>query len=313
MIITAIAKPPFYPYAVALNITANERTQHGGVRNGCDWARRGGTRGGGETVASKQAERERARRLLRDAEAVIVAASNGFDIADGYNQFSCDDAFLRVFGDLRERYGLASILQGLMARWPSDAARREFLDRLYRYGHRGYASSPVMRALDKLTAGRPRFVVTCNCNGRFERAGFSSEALLETEGSYARLRCSAGCTTETWPAESVGAPDAEGAPCCPRCGALLDVAVGAPHDIQRLEPIRSQAEHLQAFLAAHASTRTVVLELGVGQGNRDIKRPLMAWAERAPQAAYVVVNREEPVLPTLPAGRAAGVRGGGSL
>ncbi len=254
-------------------------------------------------------ELDRSRKLLRAADAVIIAASNGFDIADGYNQFACDATFLRVFGDFHERYGLTSILQGLMARWPSEGARRAFLARLYDYGYRAYEPSPVMRALDALTAGRPRFVVTCNCNGRFERAGFPSEALLETEGSYARLRCSAGCTAETWPTGSAGALDAEPAPRCPRCGAVLDVAVGSPRDILRFEPFRGQAERLQAFLDAHASARTVVLELGVGQGNRDIKRPLMAWAEQAPQAGYVVVNRDEPVLPALPAVRVAGVRG----
>lgn len=262
----------------------------------------------GATPAGRE-ERELAASLLRGADAVVIAASNGLDIADGYNQFDCDEVFLRLFGDFHERYGLTSILQGLMARWPSDSVRREFLARLYDYGCRDYAPSPVMRALDALTEGRSRFVVTCNCNGRFERAGFSPEALLETEGSYARLRCSAGCTSATWPTGLCGRLDADPAPTCPHCGAPLDVAVGAPRDIQCLEPFRSQEERLRAFLAEHASKRTVVLELGVGQGNRDIKRPLMAWAERSPLASYVVVNRDEPVVPALPACRAAGVRG----
>ena len=264
---------------------------------------------GRESTQTGREERELAASLLEDADAVVIAASNGFDIVDGYNQFVCDETFLRLFGDFHEHYGLTSILQGLMARWPSDAARREFLVRLYNYGCHDYTPSPVMRALDALTDGRPRFVVTCNCNGRFERAGFSPEELLETEGSYARLRCSAGCTSETWPTGSVNALDADSAPACPHCGAPLDVAVGASQDVQRLEPFRSQAQRLRAFLAEHASERTLVLELGVGQGNHDIKRPLMAWAESVPQASYVVVNRDEPVLPAGLASRTVGVRG----
>ena len=252
-------------------------------------------------------ERAHATDLLRSADAVVIAASNGFDIADGYNQFSCDVEFLRVFGDLHRANGLTSILQGLMARWPSQKLRWEFLSRLIAYGYRDYEPSPVMRVLDRLTLRVPRFVVTCNCNGRFERAGFSPDALLETEGSYARLRCTGGCTEETFAALSyLGSTEP---PRCPRCGAPLDVAVDDTGQITRLEPFRSQAANLRAFLAEHEAERVCVLELGVGQRNRAIKAPLMAWAEAAPRASYVVVNREEPVLPSLPPERVAAVRG----
>ena len=253
-------------------------------------------------------ERACAADLLRSADVVVIAASNGFDIADGYNQFTCDDEFLRVFGDLHRAYGLTSILQGLMAHWPSRELRWEFLARLIGYGYRDYEPSPVMRALDRLTAGVPRFVVTCNCNGRFVRAGFSPDALLETEGSYARLRCSAWCSGETYPVEDVDL-EALPAPRCPRCGAPLDAAVDDTGQIARLEPFRAQTANLHAFLAEHEAERVCVLELGMGQRNRAIKAPLMAWAEAAPRVSYVVINREEPVLPSLPPERVAAVRG----
>ena len=252
-------------------------------------------------------EHARAAHLLRSADAVVIAASNGFDIADGYNQFACDDEFLRVFGDLHRECGLTSILQGLMARWLSQELRWEFLSRLIAYGYRDYEPSPVMQALDSLTAGVPRFVVTCNCNGRFERAGFSPDALFETEGSHACLRCTGGCTEETLDALLyLGSTEP---PRCPRCGAPLDVAVDDTGQIACLEPFRSQAANLHVFLAKHEAERICVLELGVGQRNRAIKAPLMAWAEAAPRASYVVINREEPVLPSLPPERVASVRG----
>lgn len=252
-------------------------------------------------------ERARATELLRSADAVVIAASNGFDIADGYDQFSCDDEFLRVFGDLHRACGLTSILQGLMARWPSGELRREFLARLVSYGYRDYEPSPVMRALDRLTAGVPRFVVTCNCNGRFERAGFSTDAILETEGSYARLCCTVRCSEATY--DALAFVDADEVPFCPRCGAPLDVAVDDVGRISRLEPFRSQAAHLRAFLAQHINERICILELGVGQANRAIKAPLMAWAEHARQASYIVVNREEAALPALPLERKLALRG----
>ena len=256
-----------------------------------------------------QMEIERLAEMLGQADAVVIAASNGFDIADGYNQFACDETFLRTFGDLHRDYGLMSILQGLMVHRPSARERWRFLARLIEYGYRAYAPSPVMRALDEATRDTPRFVVTCNCNSRFLKAGFSSDGLLETEGSFARLRCTASCSRETYDALQMIDIAAGDLPRCPRCGAVLDVAVDDTGRIGALEPFAAQRARMRAFLDGHASDRTLVLELGVGQGNRAIKAPLMAWAERAPGTRYVVVNRDEPVLPELPENRAVGIRG----
>lgn len=46
------------------------------------------------------------------ADAVLVGASNGLSIADGYNIFADNAWFRRNFGDLRNRYGIRSVLQG---------------------------------------------------------------------------------------------------------------------------------------------------------------------------------------------------------
>ena len=245
---------------------------------------------------------------IEQADAIVIAVSNGFDIADGYNQFACDDEFLRVFGDLHRAYGLSNILQGLMARWPSAESRWEFLSRLIGYGYRDYTPSDVMRALDSLTSHAARFVVTCNCNGRFARAGFDPDALFETEGSYARLRCTASCSRTTYGALEMIDTAASVPPHCPRCAAPLDVAVDDSGHIVDLDPFAGQMVRFRRFLRDHASDRTLVLELGMGQANRAIKAPLMEWAERVPHASYVVVNREEAVLPTLADGRAFGIR-----
>ena len=52
-----------------------------------------------------------------------------------------------------------------------------------------------------------------------------------------------------------------------------------------------------------------MLELGVGQANRAIKAPLMRFAESEPQASYIVLNRDEALLPCDLGDRAVSVRG----
>lgn len=268
--------------------------------------------------------------MLRDADAVVVAASNGFDIADGYNQFAADAEFMRLFGDFHRTYGLTSMLQGLMARWGSEEARWAFLVRLIDYGFRSYKPSQVMEALDALTAGLPRFVITCNCNGRFERAGFDDGAIFETEGSYAYLRCTAGCDAADCDGGGCGEAchdalpfveplferarvsltvPADLLPRCPRCGAPLDAMVGDERALSPLARYCDQRSRFGAFLDAHRGERVLVLELGVGQRNQAIKLPLMRYASDAPHAMYVAFNREEAQLPAGMGERAMAVAG----
>lgn len=283
------------------------------------------TGGGCDVALGRVAE------MLREADAVVIAASNGFDIADGYNQFASDETFMRLLGDFYRAYGLTSMLQGLMARWGSEEARWAFLARLIDYGYRGYKPSPVMSALDGLTTGLPRFVVTCNCNGRFERARFAADAIFETEGSYARLRCAAGrpgvcaagcdddCANEDYDvlpfvepllaAARAGSVPADLLPRCPRCGSPLDAMVGDGRSLSSLARYRDQRSRFEAFLDAHRTGRVLVLELGIGQRNQAIKLPLMRYASSAPHALYAAFNREAAQLPAEMGERSVAVAG----
>lgn len=263
---------------------------------------------------------------LRSADGVLVVASNGFDIADGYQQFACDEAFRDVFGAFRRAYGLTSIIQGLAARWPSWEARWAFLARLISYGCLDYRPSPVMQSILRIMQDTEHFVVTCNCNGRFERAGVPHDALFETEGSYARLRCSVGCSDVLYDAAPVverlkegeggalasdpgDAPaiPAELVPRCPRCDAPLDVAVDDRGGLAGAERFQEQQRRLRAFLDRMHGKNVVVLELGMGQRNQAIKAPLMRWAAGEPHARYVVINREPALLPQGMGERAQGI------
>ena len=162
-------------------------------------------------------------------------------------------------------------------------------------------------------------MVTCNCNGRFERAGFDPRAIFETEGSYARLRCSASCCDTDYDASPVArrilerahglAVDPDVLPRCPHCGAPLDVAVDDTGALATTWRYQEQLAGLRSFLERVRERRVLVLGLGVGQSNQAIKAPLMRYAEQAPGAAYVVLNRDEAVLPSGMGERAVAIAG----
>ena len=57
---------------------------------------------------------------IREADAILIGASNGLSITEGLHLFADNGAFERLFGDFKRKYGLRCILQGMMAGWPSE-------------------------------------------------------------------------------------------------------------------------------------------------------------------------------------------------
>ena len=67
---------------------------------------------------------------IRDADALLIGASNGLSISEGYNIFADDRWFRENFRDFRARYGIRSVLQGLFFQYPSEETRWAFFSRL---------------------------------------------------------------------------------------------------------------------------------------------------------------------------------------
>ena len=57
---------------------------------------------------------------FREADAILIGASNGLSITEGLHLFADNATFERLFGDFKQKYGLRCILQGMMAGWPSE-------------------------------------------------------------------------------------------------------------------------------------------------------------------------------------------------
>ena len=50
------------------------------------------------------------RKIVNEADGVLIGASNGLSIAEGYNLFADDSWFQENMGDFRSRYGIRCII-----------------------------------------------------------------------------------------------------------------------------------------------------------------------------------------------------------
>lgn len=197
-------------------------------------------------------------RALSEADLVIIGASNGLDMAEGLNLFCADTHFREAYGDLAQTDGIGCILQGLAS--PDASVRRRWAERFHQKEYLEYEPGSLMNGLRRLTEHADAFVITCNIDGHFVRAGFNENRVLETEGS---IRTS------------------------------IDERRLAHPDALAM----TQLDELARLVQAHRNGRVAILELGVGLHNGVIKRMLAQIANACEHATYIVFNYGQAMAP----------------
>lgn len=197
-------------------------------------------------------------RALAEADLIIIGASNGLDMAEGLNLFSADAHFREAYGDLAQADGIGCILQGLAS--PDAGVQRRWAERFHQREYLEYEPGSLMNGLRRLTRHADTFVITCNIDGHFARAGFSEDRVLETEGS----------TRTSIDERRLAHPDA------------LAMA---------------QLDELERLVRIHRGGRVAILELGVGLRNGVIKRMLAQVANGCKHATYIVFNYSQAQAP----------------
>ena len=235
---------------------------------------------------------------IKEADAILVGASNGFSITEGLNLFANNDRFHRLFGDFEQKYGIQNILQGFFFQWPTEQERWAFTSRLIFHYSCSYTGSPVMDALKKILSEAPYFIITSNGENHFELAGLDPARILEIEGSWKEMRCNRGCHDTlypTWTAvvritehEKNGHVPTELLPRCPKCGGPMTV---------NFQPKKVQIQAYQHFVEKYHNKKLLVLELGIGARNQLIKAPLMRLVDQEPEAFYITFNKGELYIP----------------
>ena len=68
-----------------------------------------------------------AQEWIAQADAILIGASNGLSIAEGYHIFANNEMFRRQFGDMQQQYGFRNVVEGLYFQYPTAEARLEFV------------------------------------------------------------------------------------------------------------------------------------------------------------------------------------------
>ena len=241
---------------------------------------------------------------IREADAILIGASNGLSITEGLHLFADNQAFEELFGDLKRKYGLQCILHGMGARWPSEEEKWGFWSRLIHHYCGEYKETTVMADLKRIVGKKEYFIVTSNGECHFEMCGFDPEKIYEIEGNWLTMQCASRCHDTVYPsfeltekmaaAEQGGKIPSDMVPGCPVCGGPMQIHMEGDRNFIRDTAAESRME---AFLQKYHGKKLLILELGIGWRNQLIKAPLMRLAAKEPEAVYITINLGEIYIP----------------
>ena len=241
---------------------------------------------------------------IKEADGILIGASNGLSITEGLHLFADNEAFENLFGDLKQKYGLQCILHGMGARWPSEEEKWGFWSRLIHHYCGKYKETPVMADLKRIVGEKDYFIVTSNGECHFEMCGFDPEKIYEIEGNWLTMQCVSRCHDTVYPsfeltekmaaAEQNGRIPSDMVPRCPVCGGPMQIHMEGDRNFI---PDMASKSRMEAFLQKYHGKKLIILELGIGWRNQLIKAPLMSLAAQEPEAVYITVNLGEIYIP----------------
>ena len=256
---------------------------------------------------STESEIERATIAIRDADAFLITAGAGMGVDSGLPDFRGTVGFWKAYPAIA-KLGLefAEIAN------PEWFVKSPELAWAF-YGHRlnlYRATSPHSGFLQllRVAALKPHgyFVFTSNVDGHFQKAGFSSDRIVECHGSIHHFQCCVPCGEEVWDAahERVIVDEERfqamnPLPTCPKCSGLARPNVmmfgdgtwnsgrTRPQQLRLLDWLRS-LKKLQA--------RVAVVEIGAGTEIPTVRFHSEEVAEKF-GASLVRINPREPQGP----------------
>ena len=256
---------------------------------------------------------------IQEADALLIGASNGLSISEGYNIFADDLWFQENFGDFRGRYGIRNILQGLFFPYPSEESKWAFFSRLISRKCYLEQPGPIMEDLHRLAVSKDYFIVTSNGEDHFAPVGFDRDKIFEMEGRLTQSRCQNGCGADPYEnrdeilkmaeAEKDGQIPSELIPRCSCCKGPVTVNMADSNTFFQTEQFQKKMQDYQDFIKKYHEKKLVILELGVGWRNRMIKEPFMNLAASEPGSTYITFNKGEIYIPSEITGKSIGVDG----
>ena len=271
---------------------------------------------------------------LRGCDTLVIGAGAGLSSSAGL--LYSGERFYRYFFDFAEKYGIRDMYSGGFYPFPDAETKWAWWARHIYFNRFVDPPRDVYARLLSLVRDKDYFVITTNVDHQFQRAGFDKKRLFYTQGDYGLFQREDGYAGETidnepWVMAAMEAqgfvrdgrgefrvPDGGGIkmripheliPAFPDGGAVA-MNLRSDDSFAEGEGWHAASAAYSDFLRRHEGTRTLFLELGVGDNTPVIiKYPFWSMTDSEERAKYACVSRRDAWAPRQIADKAICVAG----
>lgn len=262
---------------------------------------------------------DRAARLLKEADAVLIGAGAGLSAAAGLTYSG--KRFTENFSKFIEKYGsmyMKDMYSAGFYPFPTEEAKWGYWSKhayINRIAPRGL---PLYHKLYELVKDKKHFVLTTNVDHQFQKAGFAEKHIFATQGDYGRIQCLKGCHKKTYDgmemfqqmvqAEKDCLIPSYMVPKCPICGGPMTMNLRCDQYFVEDEQWNQAARQYGTFLKEIQGKKALLLELGVGFNTPTIIRfPFEKMMRENLEWNFIRLNLNEAVVPESLGDRAVGI------
>ncbi len=248
---------------------------------------------------------EKARKLIADADYVLVGAGAGLSAAAGLVYDGPD--FEREFGEWISRYGITDLYSSSFYPFQTEEERWAYWAKHIWFCRYRIGATPLYRELLKLVEGKNYFVITTNADGQFLKSGFSKERLFYTQGDYAYLQDAKGEDKRLYYNEATVMEMMANTRNCripstmiphdPSNGHMMTPNLRCDDTFVEDAEWHTMLSRYDNFVNEAAFGRLVMLEFGIGFNTPAIIRfPFERMAAELPETTLIRFNRDYPQL-----------------
>lgn len=263
---------------------------------------------------------EKASRLLREAEYVLIGAGAGMSAAAGAQYGG--KFFEERFGEFQKIYGKGPGMRDMYSAgfypFPDEESFWGLWCRLALTAGADLDVTELHRRLLEALKGKKLFLLTTNVDGQFAKAGLDPERIFATQGSYDRIQCKRACHNRTYDAVALfremdekrvnGRIPSRLVPRCPVCGGPMAMNLRADDYFVQDEAWYRAESRFGAFLDRCLEGKTVLLELGVGFNTPSIIRfPFEKLVRERENLSLIRLSRTKAAVPAGLGERALGI------
>ena len=263
---------------------------------------------------------ERAARLIREADYVLLGAGAGMSTAAGAEYGG--RFFEENFAEFQAIYGKGPYMRDMYSAgfypFPDQESKWGLWSHLALLAGADLDVTPLHKTLLDALEGKKLFLLSTNADHQFEKAGLSEEQIFQTQGSYKLIQCRRGCHDKTYDAVELfrqmeqarqnGKIPSELVPRCPVCGGEMAMNLRVDNLFVEDENWHAAEERFSRFLDECKDGKTVLLELGVGFNTPTIIRfPFEKLTREHENISLVRLSRSKAMVPASLGDRAVGV------